>query len=116
MGVNPAPAEAVERRRAGSGLFHKIASVLFIFFCFEVGAFLVLFPWMTQWDSNYFSNLFPGWETLWSSAYFRGAVSGLGIINIGISFSELFRLRRFSRGTAGPEGSNERFRESGRTQ
>ncbi len=116
MGVNPTPAEAVERGGHSSGLLHKIGSILFIFFCFEVGAFLVLFPWMTQWDSNYFSNIVPGWETLWSSAYFRGAVSGLGIINIGISFSELFRLRRFSRGASGPDSSNVRFRESGRTQ
>ena len=85
---------------------HKIGSVLFIFFCFEVGAFLVLFPWLEPWQSNYFAGLVPGWDSVWSSAYFRGAVSGLGIINIGISFSELFRLRRFSGGGEQAAGSS----------
>jgi hypothetical protein len=36
-------------------------------------------------------------RNLWDNPYVRGAVSGLGIVNIYISFSELFRLRRFSK-------------------
>ena len=71
-------------------------AIVYVFFCFEIGVFLVLFPWLELWSRNYFSGLGPVWSELWNSPYFRGAVSGLGVIDIGISFSELFRLRRFA--------------------
>jgi hypothetical protein len=31
----------------------------------------------------------------WENAYFRGAVSGLGVVNLYISFIEMVRLRRY---------------------
>ena len=31
---------------------------------------------------------------VWDSSYFRGALSGLGLVNIYISLAEVFRLRR----------------------
>jgi hypothetical protein len=77
--------------------YHKAAAILYVFFCFEIGVFLFLFPWLEIWDQNYFSSLSPAWSELWNSNYFRGAVSGVGLIDIGISFAELFRLRRFAR-------------------
>jgi hypothetical protein len=65
-------------------------------FCFELGVFLLLFPWTHYWDVSY--GLFlPAWvRPLWANPYFRGAVSGVGLLNIYISFAEVFRLRRFS--------------------
>jgi hypothetical protein len=77
--------------------YHKAAALLYVFFCFEIGVFLLVFPWMDVWPHNWFSGLGPGWYALWSSPYFRGAVSGLGLVNIAIAFAELFRLRRFSK-------------------
>ena len=73
----------------------KLLALLGVIFCFELGVFLVVFPWATEWDINYFPRL-PLWlRELWISPYFRGAVSGLGLVNIYISFVEVFRLRRF---------------------
>lgn len=77
--------------------FHKLGAIVYVFFCFEIGVFLILFPWLELWDQNYFSSLGPAWSNLWNSPYFRGAVSGLGVVDIGISFAEMFRLRRFAR-------------------
>lgn len=77
--------------------YQKIAAILYVLFCFEIGIFLFLFPWLELWNQNYFSGLSPSWSELWNSPYFRGAVSGVGLIDIGISFAELFRLRRFVR-------------------
>ncbi|HWR51477.1 MAG TPA: hypothetical protein VN428_10240 [Bryobacteraceae bacterium] len=99
--MNPIPVPQPWEHRDSSGSkeqwYHKAGALLFVFFCFEVGAFLVVFPWLDLWDYNYFSALAPGWEPIWASPYVRGAVSGLGLLNIWISFAELFRLRRFSR-------------------
>lgn len=76
--------------------YHKLAGLLSVILCFEMGVFLLVFPWASDWYSSYFSTL-PLWaRDVWVSPYFRGAISGLGLLNIYISFIEVFRLRRFS--------------------
>jgi hypothetical protein len=77
-------------------LYHKVGSVLFACFCFGIGLFLVLFPWTGFWESNFFSALVPEWHGYWGNSYVRGAVSGLGVVNLYISLVEIARLRRFS--------------------
>ncbi len=79
----------------------KTAALLYVMFCFELGVFLIVFPWLKIWEYSFFSNLGfsilgQEWERIWDSPWFRGAVSGLGVINLLISFAEVFRLRRFS--------------------
>jgi len=74
--------------------YHKLGIFLFIVVCFEVGAFLTVFPWTPQWDSNSLANPFPWLRDFWTSSYFRGALSGLGLLNIYISLGEVTRLRR----------------------
>ena len=77
--------------------YHKISAVLFITLCVEIGIFLMVFPWTEYWDSHYLSGLLPQLRNYWENFYFRGAVSGLGAVNLYIAFMEMFRLRRFSR-------------------
>jgi hypothetical protein len=76
--------------------YDKLLALVGVILLFEIGVFLLVFPWASEWGSNYFSRL-PFWaRDIWISHYFRGAISGLGIIDIYISFVEVFRLRRFS--------------------
>jgi hypothetical protein len=77
--------------------YHKVSALIFIVFCLELGMFLVIFPWSDFWDRSLFSTLAPEWRLYWDNAYLRGAVSGLGILNVYISLVEIFRLRRFAR-------------------
>jgi hypothetical protein len=77
--------------------YHKMWAVLLITFCLEIGLFLLIFPWTDFWQGNYFSVLVPEWHQYWDNLYLRGAVSGLGVANLYISVTEIFRLRRFSR-------------------
>lgn len=105
MAIEREPARAQEAEDAGEGRrwYHTLGALFYVFFCFEVGVFLVLFPWLDLWQQNLLSDLTPGWYDVWNSPYLRGAISGLGMVNIGISFSELFRLRRFAKeGTPRP--------------
>lgn len=86
----------------------KTAGVVWVIFCFEIGVFLLVFPWLDFWEHNLFSNLGYGelsqyWEAIWDSHWFRGAVSGLGVVNLLISFIEVFQLRRLSPPPAHPE-------------
>lgn len=88
--------EAAEGRPQRHRWYRKPLALLYCMLCFELGVFLAVFPWLEFWDQNYFAGLFPAVQAVWPSAYFRGAVSGLGVVNIYISFVEIFRLRRFS--------------------
>ena len=74
-------------------LWRRIQSIVFILFCLEMGIVLVLFPWSSLWDRNYFFALAPQWSALFSSSYLRGAISGVGVVNVGIAVSEAWRLR-----------------------
>lgn len=81
--------------------FHKVSAVLFIIFCLELGLFLVIYPWTTEWETNLFAGILllkiPRWNEYWLNSYFRGAISGIGLLDLYISIGEIFRLRRFSR-------------------
>ena len=91
---------------ANRGWQAKLVSLLFALFCFELGAFLVVFPWTSFWDHNYFSWIQPDspeniaaaqwWRSIWLSPAFRGAVSGLGMVNLYIAMSSVFHLRRYA--------------------
>ncbi len=77
--------------------YHVALSLVFIVFCLEVGLFLVVFPWSDYWERSFFFSMSPGLRVYWDNAYLRGAVTGLGLVNVYISMAEIFRLRRFSR-------------------
>jgi hypothetical protein len=75
----------------------RVGSVLFVIFCLELGLFLMIYPWTESWSANYFSwigplRLQPFWHQLWNNAYLRGAVSGLGVVNIWVAVAEALRL------------------------
>jgi hypothetical protein len=76
--------------------YHKLIGLLFVILCFEMGVFLLVFPWSPYWDGNYFVWMLPEWRELWISPSLRGAVSGVGLVNLYVSLLEVFRLRRFS--------------------
>jgi hypothetical protein len=88
--ADPRPPEYREYR-----WYHKMWAVLFITFCLDVGLFLLISPWTEAWDNfaAYARALRPYCDNL----YVRGAISGLGVINLYISLGEVFRLRRFSK-------------------
>jgi len=72
----------------------KLGAMLLILFCLEIGSFLLVFPWLGDvWGHNFFSSLLQ--RGYWQNPYFRGAVSGLGVVNLYICFLEIVRLRRF---------------------
>jgi len=93
--VEPPP--SIELERAPYRWYHKMSAVLLITFCMEIGLFLIIFPWTDSWENNYFASLLPQFRSYWGNLYVRGAVSGLGVINLYISLIEVFRLRRFSK-------------------
>lgn len=76
--------------------YHKLTGVLYVVLCFEIGLFLLFFPWSDYWKPNMLANFSPEWGMFWLNPYFRGAISGIGLINVYYSVVEAFHLRRFS--------------------
>jgi hypothetical protein len=85
----------------------KLSVIFYIILCLEIGIFLTLLPWVPQgtlglsdWGNNYFllyATRKTGWyglQTVVASGWIRGAVTGIGLLNIGIAFWEIFHFRQ----------------------
>jgi hypothetical protein len=55
----------------------------------EVGFLLVVIPWSAFWDRNYFAQALPAVQGLITNNFVRGAVSGLGLVNVYVGLAEL---------------------------
>jgi hypothetical protein len=73
--------------------------ILYIVYCLEVGCFLLILPWWSIWDNNYFVYVYPKIRPLVSNPFLKGAVLGLGIVNIVIGIQELVLLWKRPRRT-----------------
>jgi hypothetical protein len=86
------PGRAVERISVS-----VLSRLIFLAYFVEVGLLLLVVPWSPFWDRNYFVQVWPALETLTRSNLIRGAVSGLGVLNLWAAMSELgvlFGMRR----------------------
>lgn len=85
----------------------KLSVIFYIILCLEIGIFLTVLPWWPQgmwgisdWGNNYFllyaaqKTGIQGLQTFVASGWVRGAVSGVGILNLGIAFWEIFHFKK----------------------
>ena len=85
----------------------KLSVIFYIILCLEIGIFLTLLPWIPQgtlglsdWGNNYFllyaarATGIQGIQTVVASGWVRGAVSGIGLLNLGIAFWEIFHFKK----------------------
>src|SRR5437016_4224235 len=85
----------------------KLSFIFYIVLCLEIGIVLTLLPWVPQgtlglsdWGNNYFllyaarkTGLY-GLQTVVASGWVRGAVTGVGLLNVGIAFWEIFHFKQ----------------------
>ncbi len=62
---------------------------MFVAFFIEVGLLLIVLPWSTFWERNYFVFIWPFLRRVVTNDFVRGGVSGLGVVNLVAGFSEL---------------------------
>lgn len=65
---------------------------LLVAFFFEVGFALIVLPWSAFWDRNYFADVLPLLRDIITNNFIRGAVSGLGVINVCAGLVELVSM------------------------
>ena len=66
--------------------------LLTIVFFVEVGLVLAVVPWSTYWERNYFADAVPLLHAVITNYFFRGAVAGLGLVNLAAAFAEVRSL------------------------
>lgn len=66
--------------------------LLLVAYFLEVGFLLVFMPWTVFWERNYFAELVPqvGWAM--RNSFVRGAVTGLGVVNVVAGLAELLSV------------------------
>ena len=87
----------------------RLSVVFYIILCLELGVALIVLPWIPygwlglslgDWGNNYFLVMaarktgLHGLQSLVASGWVRGAVSGLGFLNLAMGFWELFHFRQ----------------------
>lgn len=66
--------------------------LLIVAFFFEFGFALLIVPWSAFWDRNYFAEMVPTLHAVITNNFVRGAVSGLGLINLLSGLGELVAI------------------------
>ena len=84
----------------------RLSVIFYIILCLEIGIVLTVLPWvphgwlgLSDWGNNYFLLLAAhkagyGVQRFVASGWVRGAVSGIGILNLGMGVWELINFRQ----------------------
>ena len=70
----------------------RIVRVPILLIWLALGLVLILVPWLDSWETNYLFYQYPALGLLLKNPFVRGAISGLGFMNILLSL-EAFRRR-----------------------
>lgn len=50
---------------------------------------LIVLPWSAFWERNYFGEAWPALQPFLTNNFVRGAVTGLGLVNLVAGFADL---------------------------
>jgi hypothetical protein len=101
----------------------RLSVIFYIILCLEIGIVLTVLPWvphgwlgLSDWSNNYFLLLAAhkagyGVQRFVASGWVRGAVSGIGILNLGLGIWELINFSRNVRALDSGQSSVESSRE-----
>ena len=74
----------------------RMSLVVLVIFCFYIGGLLVLLPWNQRWwVDNGWLMAHPPLYAIAQHGWFRGIVSGVGLLDIWIGVSEMIHYRDF---------------------
>lgn len=94
----------------------RLTVIFYILLCLEAGVFLTLLPWwqpwgMGDWGDNFFLVMVAqktglvGLQHAVASGWVRGAVSGVGLLNLAMAFWEMFHFNQTVRRLEGADAS-----------
>jgi hypothetical protein len=81
------PGDFPIRRRIRPSFMNRMLSALLVVILCIMGAILFYLPWTSIWEKNYFLSHFPSLMRILLHPAFRGAVSGLGVLDIFLAIN-----------------------------
>jgi hypothetical protein len=75
---------------------HRLRNLLWLLILFELGVVLLFLPWLQVWESNYFLGQYPALRPYMLHPSLRGAITGLGALDIVLAIDLgriLFRMK-----------------------
>ena len=96
----------------------RLTVIFFIFVCMQAGILLILLPWVEvgilgDWGDNYLLAFLaektglPSLRSAVASNWFRGAITGLGVLNLIIAFWEIAHFGKSAAMLEGEEAKGE---------
>lgn len=73
-------------------MINRILGFVTLLIWLELGLVLILVPWSSIWEANYFLLQYPYLGFFLKNPFLRGAISGLGFMNVLLSIGA-FRRR-----------------------
>jgi hypothetical protein len=97
----------------------RLTVIFYIILCLEAGIFLTLLPWwqpwgMGDWGDNFFLVMVAqktglvGLQRAVASGWVRGAVTGVGLLNLAMAFWEIFHFKQTVRRLEGADADASR--------
>lgn len=71
----------------------RIFVIVYVVFCLQLGIMLIVLPWSDPWTNNNLLAHWPALKHLWEHGFFRGAISGLGFLDLWLGISEAVSYR-----------------------
>lgn len=82
---------------AGETHISTLSRLLYIAYFLEVGLILVFVPWSAFWERNYFAESLPLLQLVVKNNFVRGAVSGIGVLNLVAGLADLRTMMPWER-------------------
>ena len=71
----------------------RVFLIVYVLFCIELGVALILLPWGPLWSNNNLLAYWPVVNRFLQHGFVRGAISGLGFLDVWLGISEAVRYR-----------------------
>ena len=69
-----------------------LTRLLYIAYFLEVGLILLFIPWSVFWERNFFAESLPVVHAVVKNNFMRGAISGIGVLNLLAGLADLRTL------------------------
>jgi len=71
----------------------RLFVIVYVVFCIELGLALIALPWLPVWNNNRWLAHWPWFRHFSQLGFVRGAISGLGVLDLWLGLSEAWNYR-----------------------
>lgn len=89
----PSAPQPVEAQAEMPVWLQRMFVIVYVLFCIELGIVVVVLPWSPWWFNNNLLAHWPQMRHFWQLGFVRGAISGIGFLDLWLGISEAVHYR-----------------------